>query len=84
MFLCKSIKKKIIVFYISQKHGKRPYKDQLHSHGVPFIPVSEIQVLKKTSSGPISGSVFEAIWNKPSGERVEFESAMMIISQISL
>ena len=37
---------------------------------MPFISVDDIQVVKKTASGPISGSVFEAIWKKPDGEEV--------------
>lgn len=42
----------------------------MESHGVPFISVDEIHVVKKISSGPVSGSVFEAIWTKPNGEKV--------------
>ena len=57
-------------FFLPQKHGKLPYKAQLQSSGVPFISVNEIQVVKKTASGPVSGSVFEAMWNKPNGEQV--------------
>lgn len=37
---------------------------------MPFISVNDIEVIKKTASGPISGSVFEAIWTKPDGEKV--------------
>lgn len=37
---------------------------------MPFISVNDIEVIKKTASGPISGSVCEAIWTKPDGEKV--------------
>ena len=53
-----------------QKYGKVPYKAQLQSSGMPFISVADIRVLKKTASGPVSGSVCEAIWKKPNGEEV--------------
>lgn len=56
---------------LALKHGKLPYKAKLQSSGVPFISVNEIQVVKKTASGPVSGSVFEAMWNKPNGEQVK-------------
>lgn len=55
---------------LALKHGKLPYKARLESHGVPFISVDEIHVVKKVSSGPVSGSVFEAIWTKPNGEKI--------------
>ena len=56
---------------VLQKHGKVPYKAQLQSSGVPFISVNDVKVLKKTATGPVSGSVFEAIWTKPNGEEVK-------------
>ena len=61
---------KLSIFTVLQKHGKLPYKAQLESSQVPFISVDNIQVLKKTATGPISGSVYEAIWIKPGGEEV--------------
>ncbi|KAJ7388033.1 hypothetical protein OS493_040265 [Desmophyllum pertusum] len=56
--------------HLALKHGKLPYKAQLQSRGVPFISVDDIQVVKKTATGPFSGSVFEAIWTKPDGEKI--------------
>ena len=53
-----------------QKHGKVPYKAQLQASGVAFISVEDVKVVKKTATGPVSGSVFEAVWTKPSGEKV--------------
>lgn len=32
--------------------------------------MNDIQVIKKTGTGPVSGTVFEAIWTKPGGEKV--------------
>ena len=43
---------------------------QLESRGVLFISVNDIQVIKKTATGPVSGTVLEAIWTKPDGEKV--------------
>lgn len=57
--------------YLAKKHGKLPYKAQLESHGVPFISVNDIQVIKKTATGPVSGTVLKAIWTKPDGEKIQ-------------
>jgi len=65
------LKEKVDFVNLALKHGKLPYKAQLQSRGVPLLSVDEIQVVKKTATGPISGSVFEAIWTKPNGERVQ-------------
>lgn len=55
---------------LALKHGKLSYKAQLESSKVPLISVDGIRVLKKTASGPFSGSVCEAIWTKPDGEEI--------------
>ena len=56
-----------------QKHGKVPYKARLQSSGVAFISMEDVKVVKKTATGPVSGSVFKAIWTKPNGEKVRFQ-----------
>ena len=65
---CKKQKKGFV--HLMQKHGKVPYKARLQSSGVAFISVEDVKVVKKTATGPVSGSVFEAIWTKPNGEKV--------------
>ena len=32
--------------------------------------MNDIQVIRKTATGPVSGTVHEAIWTKPDGEKV--------------
>ena len=66
---CKK-QKKVLFINVLQKHGKVPYKAQLQASGVAFISVEDVKVVKKTATGPVSGSVFEAIWTKPNGEKV--------------
>lgn len=56
-----------------QKHGKVPYKARLQASGVAFISMEDVKVVKKTATGPVSGSVFKAIWTKPNGEKVRFQ-----------
>ena len=67
---CCKKQKKGFVHNVLQKHGIVPYKVRLQASGVAFISVEDIKVVKKTATGPISGSVFEAIWTKPNGEKV--------------
>ena len=69
-FLQKNKKKGFVHKCLMQKHGKVPYKTRLQSSGVAFISVEDVKVVKKTATGPVSGSVFEAIWTKPNGEKV--------------
>ena len=66
---CKKQKTTLFI-NVLQKHGKVPYKARLQSSGVTFISVEDVKVVKKTATGPVSGSVFEAIWTKPNGEKV--------------
>lgn len=61
------------MFYVLQKHGKVPYKARLQASGVAFISMEDVKVVKKTATGPVSGSVFKAIWTKPNGEKVRFQ-----------
>ena len=61
--------KKGFVHNVLQKHGKLPYTVRLQASGVAFISTEDVKVVKKTATGPISGSVFEAIWTKPNGEK---------------